>query len=303
MLLDAGLATSLEAKGCNLDDELWSARMLLDSPELIRQVHLEFLDAGADCITTATYQATLAGFRKHGLSDEEGVELLRTSVRLGLDARDAFWDEPLNRRGRLRPLVAASVGPYGAYLADGSEYNGRYGLDERELYDFHKQRWSLLAESDADLLACETIPSLVEAKALLRLLDETPERWAWLSFSCRDERHLCDGNTFADAVDLCARRANLAAIGVNCTAPAYVAGLIEIARERTDRSIAVYPNSGESYDPATKSWGDSPDTDWTAAAPDWVRLGASMVGGCCRTGAAEIAELHRLVAPRVAPDA
>ena len=296
MVLDGGLATALESKGCDLDDDLWSARILLESPELIRQVHLEFLAAGADCITTSTYQATLAGFCKRGLSADEGIELLRSSVRLACDARDTFWNDAGNRSGRLRPLVAASVGPYGAFLADGSEYTGRYRLGAGDLYEFHRQRWDLLATSEADLLACETIPSVSEAEALLRLLDETPDRWAWLSFACRDESHLSDGSAFAEAVDLCSLRSNVAAVGVNCTSPELISSLIRIARPRTNQPIIVYPNSGERYDAQSKTWlSSAPDVDWTKAAAEWIQLGASAVGGCCRTGTDEIARLRRLV--------
>ncbi|MEE9534822.1 MAG: homocysteine S-methyltransferase, partial [Acidimicrobiia bacterium] len=174
MMLDGGLATALEVRGYDLDDELWSAKVLLEAPDAIREVHLDFLAAGADCISTSTYQASLPGFRKRGLSDAKGVELLRRSVRLAVEARDAFWSEPSNRQGRLRPLVAASVGPYGAFLADGSEYTGRYDIDDDDLDAFHRSRWHVLADSQADLLACETIPSQREAGVLLQLLRETP---------------------------------------------------------------------------------------------------------------------------------
>jgi homocysteine S-methyltransferase len=295
MVLDGGLATALESRGCDLDDDLWSARMLLESPELIRQVHREFLEAGADCIATATYQATLPGFRKRGLSDNEGIELFRSAVRLACGARDSFWSDPAHRTGRVRPLVAGSIGPYGAFLADGSEYSGRYGLGIDELHQFHQQRWKHLAESEVDLLACETIPSQAEAHALLRLLDETPGRWAWLSFSCRDEAHLSDGSPFADAVDLCAQHANVAAVGVNCTPPDLISPLVRIARDRTNQPIIVYPNSGERYDAQSKSWDAvASDVVWTDAAAEWIELGASIVGGCCRTGTDEIADLRRL---------
>jgi len=304
LVLDGGLATALELKGCDLNDDLWSARTLLDSPELIRQVHTEFLAAGAHCIATVTYQATLRGFRKTGLSEDTAIELLQSAVRLTCEARDAFWSEPSNRKGRLRPLVAASIGPYGAFLADGSEYAGDYGLDVDALYEFHERRWNILADSEADLLACETIPSLVEAEALLRLLDETPDRWAWLSFSCRDEEHLSDGNPFAAAVELCSGHSNVAAVGINCTAPVLISPLIRIARSHTDQPILVYPNSGERYDAGSKGWESAvSDLDWIAAATEWIYLGASGVGGCCRTGTDEILRLRRLVELRTSPDA
>jgi homocysteine S-methyltransferase len=158
LILDGGLATQLEARGADLHDPLWSAKLLLENPALIRQVHLDYFWAGADCAITASYQATIPGFRRRGLTEAQAVELLKLTVQLSKEAREEFW-AAAGRKGRSRPLVAASIGPYGAYIANGSEYTGDYDLDEAGLADFHRQRWHNLAESDADLLACETIPS------------------------------------------------------------------------------------------------------------------------------------------------
>jgi len=292
-VLDGGLATTLEARGFDLDDPLWSARVLLEAPEAIRQVHLDFLAAGADCIVTSSYQASLEGFGRRGLGEGEAAELLRRSVRLGLEARDAFWSEPRNRRGRLRPLVAASVGPYGAYLADGSEYTGDYDLDEEGLYAFHRPRWRILAGAGADLLACETLPSRRETRALLRLLEESPGTWAWMSFSCRDAARLSDGSRFEDGVRDCEAAPRVAAVGVNCTAPPHISGLLREARRVTDRPLLVYPNSGETWDAYRKAWSADPAAlDWGAAALEWREAGAAGVGGCCRIGPEDIARVR-----------
>ena len=183
-ILDGGLATSLEALGYDLDHDLWSAKILLEAPDAIRRVHTDFLLAGADCITSGTYQASIPGLAAQGLSHDHAVQVLDRAVGLAVEARDAFWSDAGNRHQRLRPLVAASVGPYGAYRADGSEYTGEYGLSDDELLDFHEGRWRILAESAADLMGCETIPSLQETEVLLELLRRTPDRWAWMSFSC-----------------------------------------------------------------------------------------------------------------------
>ena len=294
MVLDGGLATALEARGCDLNDELWSAKILIEDPEVIRQVHLDYLAAGADCIATTSYQATLAGFQRRGFSEAEGVELLSLSVRLAVEARDAFWGETANREGRQRPLVAASIGPYGAYLADGSEYTGDYGISRLELLEFHRARWRILAESDADLLACETIPTEEEADVLLELLRETPNRWAWLSFSCRDEMHLSDGGRLRDALELCDREPQVAAVGINCTAPELVPALIDEARRATEKPILVYPNSGELYDATRKVWYSAPSSlSWEEAPVEWVRRGCAGVGGCCRVGPELIAGIRR----------
>lgn len=297
MILDGGLATALEAHGFDLNDPLWSARVLVDNPDAIRDVHRDFLDAGADGITTASYQASLPGFAARGIGEAQARDLLRRSVALAVDARDAFWSVEANRAGRVRPLVAASVGPYGAYLADGSEYTGHYGIDDAALYDFHRARWEVLAGSDADLLACETIPCAQEARVLLRLLEETPERWAWVSLSCQDDTHLCDGSSFAGVVAALDEAPNLAAVGVNCTAPAHITSLVTMAREVTDRPVIAYPNAGRRYDPHTRSWDDTPAADVAALAPGWAGDGASIIGGCCGVTPANIAGMRAGLLP------
>lgn len=289
LVLDGGLATELERRGYDLSDALWSARLLADNPEAIRQVHLDYYRAGADCCISASYQATILGFVRRGMSAEAARELIALSVGLVNEARDEFWAEERDRAGRLRPIVAASVGPYGAYLADGSEYTGAYDLDENGLFDFHAERWSILADSSADILACETIPSFAEARALLRLLDDSPGVCAWFSFSCRDGRHISDGTPMAECVALLSSNERVAAIGINCTPPRFIPDLIQImvAEEQvtdTHKPIIVYPNSGETWDPVGKRWlGQSAPGEFGAYGGQWRELGASLIGGCCRT--------------------
>jgi homocysteine S-methyltransferase len=298
LVLDGGLATALESRGHDLNDELWSAKVLLEAPDAIKQVHLDFLAAGADCIATSTYQASVYGLRKRGLSDIEIIEVINDSVRLAVDARDEFWSEPANRHRRLRPLVAASVGPYGAFLADGSEYTGRYDIDDEDLLAFHRDRWHLLADSQADLLACETIPSRPEADVLMQLLHETPDRWAWLSFSCRDGTRISDGSRIVDVARACDSEPRVAAVGINCTSPDFVPSLIQEVREGTEKPVIVYPNSGEKYDATHKAWSvAAPQVDWGEASIEWARLGADGIGGCCRIGPEEITLIRRQLVP------
>ena len=267
--------------------------MLLEDPEAIGRVHLDFLEAGADVITTATYQASVAGLAKRGLDPAEVRYQLELAVTLAANARDAFWAEPIHRSGRLCPLVAASIGPYGAYLADGSEYTGNYGIGSRELRTFHEQRWTILAAGPADLLACETLPCLPEAEALLELLAATPGRWAWFSFSCRSGTELCDGSPFAEAVKLCAGVGRVAGVGINCSAPEHLDELLDIGRNLTDLPLLAYPNSGESYDPGRKTWvTGGPQSSLADQAPGWLSRGARGIGGCCRIGPADIADLR-----------
>lgn len=284
LVLDGGLATELEACGYDLSDELWSARLLLDNPEAIRRVHLDYLKAGADCIISASYQATISGFMKRGMSEKGAVDLLKLSVQIAVEARDDFWEEAKRWKGRLRPLVAASVGPYGAALADGSEYTGDYDLDEEGLYVFHRRRWQILADSAADILACETIPSYPESRALARLLVETPGRAAWFSFTCRDGAHISDGTPLVDCIAPLNDLEQAAAVGINCTPPRYIPSLLAAAREATDKPIVVYPNSGETYDAINNRWlGESVPAEFGTYSREWRKAGATLIGGCCRT--------------------
>ncbi len=282
---------------------------MLERPEAIRGLHSDYLEAGADCITSASYQATIEGFARWGLERSAAEDLLRLSVELALEARDAFWRRwqrrrPGRRHGRLKPLVAAGVGPYGAYLADGSEYTGDYGLEGKDglaedaLIAFHRRRFDILAAAGADLLACETIPSRLEARALARLLDEAPPDKApgppaWLSFSCRDGRCLNDGSELAatvEALDACRR---IVAFGVNCTAPRHVPDLIARLRGATEKPIVVYPNTGETWDAAGKRWLDQDQpVDFAASSVSWYRAGARLVGGCCRTGPRDVSDIR-----------
>ena len=294
VILDGGLATELEARGHGLDDPLWSARLLIDDPESIRRVHHDYLDAGADCIVSASYQATLAGLERRGLSEEQAARLLRRSVELAREARDELWADPARRSGRRRPLVAASVGPYGAFLADGSEFTGDYDLDAAGLARLHRRRLGILAASGADLLACETIPCAVEARVLVGLLEAIPGAAAWLSFSCRDGARIRDGTLLAAIAAEVAASPSVVAVGVNCTAPRHVGALVEALRGVTAKPLVVYPNSGERYDVEARQWRrDDEPVDLAAAAAAWVELGARIVGGCCRVGPREISGLRR----------
>ncbi len=301
-MLDGGLATSLEALGYDLADDLWSAKVLLQDPDAVRRVHTEFLLAGADCITAGTYQASIPGFMARGLAHDRAVEVLNRAVNLAVDARDTFWSDAENRDQRLRPLVAASVGPYGAYRADGSEYTGAYGLSDDELLDFHEERWRILAESGADLMGCETIPSLQEAEVLLELSGRTPDRWIWMSFTCRDGAHLSDGNPLAAAARMCDTAIRVGAVGINCTRPEYVSELISVVRNTTEKPIIVYPNAGGKYDAERKTWaGDTPRHDWPALVAQWRDQGASVIGGCCRVGPAAIPRIRSRLLPSDQP--
>jgi homocysteine S-methyltransferase len=285
LVLDGALATELERRGADLKDPLWSAKILLEQPQLIRSVHLDYFRAGADVATTATYQATFQGFDRRGIGHRQAAQLMRDAVALAASAREEFWSLPANRVGRARPLIAASVGPYGAMLGDGAEYRGHYGLSDRALADFHRPRLEVLAHSGADLLACETLPCLREALVLARLLEDFPSISAWIGFSCRDGAHNCEGDEIGRCAAELRGHPQVSAVGVNCTAPEYVGELLLRMREATDKPLLAYPNSGERYEAVTKRWcgPQSADLPFADMARLWHGSGARLIGGCCRT--------------------
>ena len=294
LVLDGGLSNVLEDLGCDLNQSLWSAGVLLSDPESIVQAHLQYLRAGADIITTASYQASIDGFMGAGQTRARAEQLLRRSVELAAEARDRFLQE---RPGGGRDiLVAASMGPYGAYLADGSEYTGVYDADDARIRDFHEPRLLCLAESEADLLAFETLPCGSEVAIIAELMTGIGKP-AWISFCCRDAAHLQDGTPVAEAVARFDDLPGVFALGANCTAPAHISELIRLFRETAPgKRVIVYPNSGEAYHADTKTWsGISDPVEFQKMAAEWIASGADIVGGCCRIGPEHIARLRTLV--------
>jgi len=284
IILDGGLATELQTRGANLDDPLWSAKLLLESPHLIEQLNYDYLSAGADVATTATYQATILGLIAKGLTAPQAEAVLRESVAITRRARDRFWSEAEGKTDRFKPLVVASIGPYGAYLHDGSEYLGHYGLTHDQLKDFHRARLAILLDCSPDLIAFESIPSQLEAEAILHLLHEFPKAYCWISFTCKDESSLSEGTLLAAAVRAVAASPQVLAMGVNCTAPRYVEPLLRAAQQETDKPLVAYPNSGECFDSAANRWTESgQESALHESALDWYHAGARLIGGCCRT--------------------
>ncbi|WP_404381369.1 homocysteine S-methyltransferase [Knoellia locipacati] len=267
VVVDGGLSTALESRGHDLSGLLWSARLLREAPDELVAAHRGFVDAGAEVVITASYQASHAGYRAAGLTDEQCDADLTASVHL---AREAAGD---------RALVAASVGPWGAHLADGSEYTGYPGVGRGALRDFHARRLELLVAAGPDLVAVETLPELLEAEVVVELLEElAPELPYWVSFSATQDARVTGGAPFAEAADVVGDAA--VAVGVNCTAPRYVDELLASARPRVP--FVVYPNAGAVYDAATKTWTDGGSSRFEPATVQrWAGLGASLIGGCC----------------------
>ncbi|MFD5986457.1 homocysteine S-methyltransferase [Streptomyces cyaneofuscatus] len=290
VLLDGGLSNQLEAQGCDLSDALWSARLLADAPEQVEAAHLAYLRAGAQVLITASYQATFEGFGRHGIGPERTGALLARSVELARRAAGSA-----RRADPERDIwVAASVGPYGAMLADGSEYRGRYGLTVRELERFHRPRVAALAEAGPDVLALETVPDVDEAEAVVRVAEETGLP-IWLSYSVAGGRTRA-GQPLEEAFAVAAGREAVVAVGVNCCDPADAEAAVRVAVEVTGKPAVVYPNSGEGWDAEGRGWTGASTFD-PGRVRAWTGAGARLVGGCCRVGPGRIKELAGLLEP------
>ncbi|RWS30487.1 homocysteine S-methyltransferase-like protein [Leptotrombidium deliense] len=290
VILDGALATEIERQGEDLRHKLWSAKLLIENPSLIKAVHKEYLISGADVITTCSYQATFQGFQELSIGKEEAKKLLLDSSKIAIEARHELIAE--NKLRDPFPLIASSIGPYGAYLANGSEYRGDYGKTVDELISFHRERLECLMKSNVDLFACETIPCSEEAKAFIKLLSEYPDSNAWITFTCKDESHISSGELFERCVSLANASQQVIAVGVNCSNPAFVDSLIKIAKRVTDKLIVVYPNKGETWDSMNHRWMPGTESvNLVDAAVLWHKSGARLIGGCCRTSPADIAAL------------
>jgi homocysteine S-methyltransferase len=290
VIIDGALASELQRRGCDLNDSLWSAKVLIEQPDLIRQVHYDYFNAGADCATTASYQASPLGFAQKGISLAESIALIKKSVALAQQAKQEY----LNRTGINKLLfVAGSVGPYGAYLANGSEYTGDYQLSDDEFIEFHQIRIQALIDAKVDILACETLPNFAEIKALTNLLQQYPTMTAWFALTLKDANHLSDGTPLDNVIDYLNHIAQVVSVGINCIALEDVTEALMVLQTLTTKPLIVYPNSGEQYDPTTKQWHQNHQHNCTFKnqLPAWLKLGAKLIGGCCQTTPNDIEQI------------
>ena len=298
IILDGALGTELESLGYDVSGKLWSAQYLLDQPQIIQDVHESYVRAGSDIITTSSYQASIPAFIEAGLTPEKGYDLLKETVFLARKAIENVWQalSPEEKNQRPYPLVAGSIGPYAAYLADGSEYTGNYQLSEEEYRDFHRPRIQALLEAGSDLLAIETIPNGAEAAAILRLLaEEFPQNEAYLSFVAQSENAISDGTKIEELGNLAQESPQVLAVGFNCTAPHLIALLLDALGQVCNKPFLTYPNSGETYNGLTKTWHDDPEQERSLLENSklWQNQGVRLFGGCCRTRPKDIAQLAK----------
>ncbi|MEE1274018.1 MAG: homocysteine S-methyltransferase [Olegusella sp.] len=295
IVLDGPMGTELELRGYDVNDALWSAKYLSEDPSAIKRIHRDYIEAGADIVTCASYQGSVPGFMDAGYSQGEAERLIALSALLAQEARDEWWAAGGSATGRHLPLVAGDVGPYGAYLADGSEYTGDYELTEAEYRDFHLRRMKVLAEAGVDLYAVETMPRLDEALACAHMLEELGADY-WLSFTYRNDHQISNGTELADVVAAVRDLPHLQALGVNCTPPEYVETIARGIRALCDVPVCAYPNSGETYDGHAKCWHEAPAGEgFGDYLPRWADAGVALIGGCCRTRPADIERVARLL--------
>lgn len=302
LILHGPLGTELEHRGYDISGKLWSAKYLLEKPEIIEDIHLMYLHHGCNIVTTSTYQATLPGLQAAGLSLKQAEEIIRLTVTLAKQARDEFWmslsDE--EKQTSIYPLISGDIGPYAAFLADGSEYTGHYHkVTVEALKAFHRPRIELLLEQGVDLLGIETIPNALEVKAITELLTtEFTNVEAYLSMTAQNTTAISDGTTFAQLAPLINECPQIIAVGFNCSQPQLYTELLTNLRQFTDKPFVTYPNSGEIYDGTTQTWhhqheGEGSLVDQTLS---WLPFGVQIVGGCCRTKPSEILALKQAIA-------
>lgn len=294
IVIDGALASELQRRGCDLNDSLWSAKVLIEQPELIQQVHYDYFVAGADCAITASYQATPMGFAPKGIELEESIKLIKTSVKLAQQAKMQYLNDIKQDKAL---FIAGSVGPYGAYLANGSEYTGDYQLIESEFIAFHKDRVAALIDAGVDILACETMPSFLEIKAFAKLIQQFPMVNCWFSLTLKDQKHISDGTPLTEVIEYLNSIEQIVSVGINCIALEKVTPALEVLSKLTSKPLIVYPNSGEQYDPTTKQWHKNHDHNCTFAnqLDVWINLGAKLIGGCCQTTPDDIVEIYQLL--------
>lgn len=284
---DGAMATELEKRGVATNSALWSATAMLDHPDAIQAVHQSYLDAGAKIMTTNTYQANVPAFEQAGIAAAQARQLIQQAVTIAHTARDASHVTDA--------VIAGSIGPYGAYLADGSEYTGAYQLTPSAYQDFHRERLALIMAAGVDVLALETMPRLDEVQALVQLITTTwPQQPYWVSFSIKDPQTLCDGTSLAATAKWVAAQPNVVAVGVNCTTLENIAPALATLKAAVAVPLIVYPNSGDQYDPVTKTWQATHlSHQFASFVPQWLAAGARIIGGCCRTTPKDIATVAR----------
>ncbi|MGV2875897.1 homocysteine S-methyltransferase [Macrococcus capreoli] len=282
-LLDGGFGTTVEAYGYDVKHELWSTHLIKEHPEAILKVHQAFVNNGAEIILTNTYQGAVQSFLNTGYTEREAEGYLQAAVELAHQSVSS------------NVLVAASLGPYGAMLGNGSEYTGAYQVRQSDYIEYHMQRLNILIEAGIRVFAFETIPNIEEVKAVKALLEDYPDIEAWLSVTLKDSAHLSDGTPIEEVIEVVNGIDNVHAFGVNCTSVKVIDGAVERLLALSEKAIILYPNGGRKYDAVEKVWIDQDDISLIEATVKWKQLGVKIIGGCCQVGPEEIGALSAVL--------
>jgi len=286
VVLDGGLSFPLEEKKISLDKKLWTAALLVSNPELIKEVHLNYIKAGAEIITTSSYQASFKSLKEIGFNELQSKKLILKSVEIV---------EEIKKKYKKNIIIAASIGPYGSYLADGSEYKGIYNINDENIYNFHKKKIDILDNSNADILAFETIPNYRETKIIAEILKGTKKK-SWISFSCKNEKQISDGTSLEKCCEYLNNHPKIFAVGINCTSPKYVSELIKILKIKSNKKkTIIYPNSGQKYNAKIKKWIGNKENLFDTYIDEWINLDVDILGGCCRIGPKEIEKIKNKI--------
>tara|TARA_Y100000590_G_scaffold12272_1_gene14901 strand:- start:893 stop:2392 length:1500 start_codon:yes stop_codon:yes gene_type:complete len=284
-VLDGGLSYPLEKNGFNIKKDLWVSELLISNPKAIKNAHIDYLNSGAEILTSSSYQASFNLLKNRGYNKSKSKKIILKSIEIL---------NQVKKNTNKNFIIAASIGPYGSSLADGSEYRGINNVSDKKIYEFYKDKVDVLDKSSANLLAFETIPSFKETKVILRILKNT-KKMAWISFSCRNDKEINDGTSIEKCCELLKNQPKVFAIGINCTSPIYISKLIRIIKKNTHKKIIIYPNSGEKYDGEKKIWKGNVINPFESYIDEWLKLGVDILGGCCRIGPKEIKKIKSKV--------
>lgn len=290
VLLDGGMGRELRFRGVDILDTIWSANALLVAPEIVRQIHLDFISAGADIITTNTYGLVRANLAKEGI-EKRFIELNKLACTLAVEAREIA--------GR-SVMIAGSLPPLrGSYRPD-------LVGDFEEIEPLYREQAELLAWH-VDMLICETMSSAAEGKAAAQAACQTGKP-VWVAWTLHEDRsgRLRSGETISEAY---AALGDLPVSGVlaNCCAPESITKAIPKLAETGVQYTGGYANAFRSVPEDWKINGDKqtdgllelrPDLDpecYAEHAARWLKKGATVLGGCCGTRPAHIARLRQLV--------
>lgn len=285
ILIDGGLGTELEQRKVNINSLLWSSVALVEAADDVTKLHYDYYHSGANVGITCSYQCSedslKASDKEKYSSKESRLQVYKESVEVCKRAKIMRMADAKAIELLVSPEIAGSIGPFGSFLNDGSEFTGGYERSEDEYQAFHEEKLDFFMNGteEVDYLQLETMPNFEEIKALLMLIKrknserkETQgksEKRFILSLSIRNEEQLADGTPLKAVVKYLhdvgylskdPKTTPLMAVGANCLKLKYSVKFVENLTNYMNElqiygfPISIYPNSGEIYDGIKKNW-------------------------------------------------